>query len=347
MQRSSLFYVAFLSLLSSSAFAQEGVYIGGFLETVQTDSDKKGSSDYDFIDGGQGLGLELGFLFTPEWGVRLEWSQDDFDRASALAEGGDENRFGIDLMYRFTEKNHLYTFAGFKSLTPGLGHSAINVGLGGSLPVTDRWAVFAEGAVYQGMKTSFTDFGLKAGVRYQLFKSETDFINPHKPVYTVIRSAPKQDLDRDGVFDDSDLCPGTPEGDVVNQDGCSIEEQIVSSMQLNILFPNDSSVVNEAYHSEVSKVADFLNANPSTYVEIGGHTSAPASAEYNQKLSEARARSVAKILVEKFEINPERVSAVGYGESRLLDPADNEMAHSINRRIEAIIYAVETKKAKQ
>ncbi|MDX1319096.1 MAG: OmpA family protein [Oceanospirillum sp.] len=327
--------------VSSPSQAQEGMYVGGFYEAVTTDSKKKTDADYDYIDSGNGPGLELGVLFTPEWGARLEWGRQDYDRASALASGGTERRLGIDLMYRFTEKNHLYTFAGFKSVTPGLGHSVINAGLGGSIPVADRWSVFAEGAVYQGMKTSFTDLGTKAGIRYQFYNSDTDFINPHKPVHTVIISVPEPDLDKDGVIDRLDLCPGTPMQYLVNEDGCTIAEQFVVSMQLNVLFPNDSSDVDPAYYPEIKKVADFMARNPETAVEIGGHTSAPASFEYNLKLSDARAKAVARVLVDEFRVDPARVTGKGYGESRLLDPADNEMAHSTNRRIEAIIYAVD------
>jgi len=327
----------------SHSMAQEGVYVGGFYEAVTTDSKKKTDADFDYIDSGSGPGLEVGVLFTPVWGARLEWGQQDYDRASSLATGGNERRLGIDLMYRFTEKNHLYTFAGFKSVTPGLGHSVINAGLGGSLPLASRWSVFAEGAVYQGMKTSFTDIGTKAGIRYQFYNSETDFINPHKPVHTVIISVPEPDLDKDGVIDRLDLCPGTPMQYLVNEDGCTIAEQFVVSMQLNVLFPNDSSEVDPAYYQEIKKVADFLDRNPETAVEIGGHTSAPASFEYNLRLSDARAKAVAKVLVDEFKVDPKRVTGKGYGESRLLDPADNEMAHSTNRRIEAIIYAVDMK----
>lgn len=321
--------------------AQEGVYIGGFYEAVATDSKKKTAADYDYIDSGNGPGLELGVLFTPSWGARLEWAQQDYDRASALAVGGNERRLGLDLMYRFTEKNHLYTFAGFKSVTPGVGHSAINVGLGASLPIASRWSLFAEGVVYQGMKTDFTDLGTKAGIRYQMYNSEVDFIHPHKPVRTVIISVPDPDLDKDGVIDRLDLCPGTPTQYLVNEDGCTIAEQFVVSMELNILFANDSSELDPSYYPEIQRVADFMRKNPETSVEIGGHTSAPASAEYNLRLSDARAKAVAEVLVREFKIDRERVIGKGYGESRLLDLGDDELAHSTNRRIEAVIYAVD------
>lgn len=326
-----------------ASIAQEGIYIGGFYESVTTDDKKKDAVAYDFIEDGNGPGIELGVLFTPIWGARIEWAEQDYDRGSTLAKGGKKHRLGLDLMYRFTEKNHLYTFAGVKSVTPGNGHAVVNAGLGASLPFASRWSLFAEGAVYQGISESFTDYGIKGGIRYQLYNSEVDFIHPHKPVKTVIISSPDYDTDKDGVVDRLDLCPNTPITHLVNEVGCSIVEQFVISMKINILFPNDSSYIDPVYYPEIEKVANFMVSNPETAVEIGGHTSAPATEEYNLKLSTARAKAVAEVLVEEFKIDPARVTGKGYGESRLLDLNDNEQAHSINRRIEAIIYAIDAR----
>lgn len=332
-----------LYFYSIFSFAQEGVYIGGFYESVITDDKKKDSGEYDYIDDGDGPGLELGVLFTPSWGARIEWAEQDYDRASALAQGGKERRLGLDLMYRFTEKNHLYAFAGIKSVTPADGHALANLGLGASLPFASRWSLFAEGAAYQGMRKNLTDYGIKGGIRYQFYTSEVDFIHPHKPIQTVITSTPDLDSDKDGVIDRLDLCPNTPITHLVNEDGCSIVEQFVVSMKINILFFNDSSYIDPIYYPEIKKVADFMVKNPDTAVEIGGHTSTPATEEYNLKLSTARAKAVVEVLTKKFNVNPARIIGKGYGESRLLDLNDNEQAHRTNRRIEAIIYAIDAR----
>lgn len=299
------------------SLAQEGVYIGGFYESVTTDDKKKDHANYDYIDGGNGPGLELGVLFSPSWGARIEWAEQDYDRASALAQGGKERRLGLDLMYRFTEKNHLYAFAGIKSVTPADGHALANLGLGASLPFASRWSLFAEGAAYQGMRKNLTDYGIKGGIRYQFYTSEVDFIHPHKPIQTVIISTPR--VEEDPI------------------------EQVVASIRVNVFFPNDSSFIEAGYYPEIKKIADFMENNPETLVEIGGHTSAPASAAYNLKLSQARAEAIAEVLVDTYKIEPLRISAKGYGESRLLDLNDNEQAHRTNRRIEAVLYSIQAK----
>jgi len=327
--------------------AQEGVYIGGFYESVITDSKKINSRDFDYLDKGDGPGIEIGALFTPVWGARIEWAEQDYNRGSSLAGGSNGRRLGVDLMYRFTEKNHLYALAGLKSLTPGDGHAAFNLGLGASLPFASRWAFFAEGVAYQGIKTDFTDYGIKGGLRYKLYISDTDFIHPHKPVQTAIISYPEPDSDKDGVVDRLDLCPDTPTKDLVNEHGCTIIEQILASININIIFPNDSSHIDPIYYPKIKEVADFMERNPETEVEIAGHTSTPGSEAYNLKLSSARAKAVANVLINEFNINPARVKSKGYGESRLLDLNNDEQAHATNRRIEAVIYALDTRVIKR
>lgn len=166
-------------------------------------------------------------------------------------------------------------------------------------------------------------------------------ITPYTAVKPEVISIPESDLDRDGVIDRLDQCPGTPTEYAVDEVGCHMYKQLTVSMELEIQFANDSSVVEESYYGEIERVADFLREHPEAQVEIAGHTSVPASELYNQALSERRAQEVAQILIDHFEITAERVSFKGYGETRLKDLRDVEAAHAINRRIEAVIFGVE------
>ena len=69
----------------------------------------------------------------------------------------------------------------------------------------------------------------------------------------------------------------------------------------------------------------------STFV-VAGHTDAAGGEAYNQDLSERRADSIKKFLVEKYSIAATDLVTVGYGKSQLKDPA-NPMAE-INRRVQ-------------
>ena len=71
-------------------------------------------------------------------------------------------------------------------------------------------------------------------------------------------------------------------------------------------------------------------------IEVRGHTDARGSADYNLRLSDDRSQSVRKYMVGKG-VEPERVRAKGYGETELIDQANNEEAHAKNRRVEFLI----------
>ncbi len=75
-------------------------------------------------------------------------------------------------------------------------------------------------------------------------------------------------------------------------------------------------------------------------IDVIGHTSAPASEEYNQKLSVERANSVARVLFENGI--PERlINPVGMGERQLLDRSGTAAAEEINRRVEFVAHLKE------
>jgi outer membrane protein OmpA-like peptidoglycan-associated protein len=56
----------------------------------------------------------------------------------------------------------------------------------------------------------------------------------------------------------------------------------------------------------------------------------------NLKLSDGRAKAVRAYLI-KAGVAPDRLNAVGYGETKPVDPADNEAAWEKNRRVEFVI----------
>ncbi len=67
---------------------------------------------------------------------------------------------------------------------------------------------------------------------------------------------------------------------------------------------------------------------------IEGHTDTKGGAEFNQKLSERRAESVRKYLTDQFAIDPSRLTARGFGKTRLLDPSRPE--DGVNRRVQVL-----------
>lgn len=67
----------------------------------------------------------------------------------------------------------------------------------------------------------------------------------------------------------------------------------------------------------------LLRKNPAAQIRIAGYTSAAGTDEFNQTLSEKRAKSIEKYLVDEGVITEDRLSIIGYGET---SPARVEVA---------------------
>jgi outer membrane protein OmpA-like peptidoglycan-associated protein len=145
------------------------------------------------------------------------------------------------------------------------------------------------------------------------------------------------DSDSDGVILARDLCPDSFIGAKISGDGCGTEREVLVRRKLEVNFDNNSYLVKAHFFPEIKGLADFMKQYPETKVTIEGHTSKQGSKELNQKLSQNRAQAVKDILVDKFAIDENRVTAIGYGFERLLLEGDDEYIHARNRRIVAEI----------
>jgi outer membrane protein OmpA-like peptidoglycan-associated protein len=101
----------------------------------------------------------------------------------------------------------------------------------------------------------------------------------------------------------------------------------------NIFFDYDKATLRPQSQAELDRLHKLLTELPGLVIEIGGHTDSDGSEEYNQKLSEARAKSVVNYLIEKG-IKPERLSSKGYGESVPVDTNSTPEGKQNNRRTE-------------
>lgn len=87
----------------------------------------------------------------------------------------------------------------------------------------------------------------------------------------------------------------------------------VTNLQPTVLFRQGKSVVDPAQYAPIELIAQYMKNHPEAQVEIKGYASPEGSAELNQKLSEARAEAVKKILVNKYKISSDRLSTKGCG----------------------------------
>jgi OOP family OmpA-OmpF porin len=104
---------------------------------------------------------------------------------------------------------------------------------------------------------------------------------------------------------------------------------------LKMEFDNGKADIKPKYHAEIGKVAEFMKKYPEAKGAIEGHTDNVGGHDYNMKLSERRAASVKNYLIEKFGIDPERLSSKGYGYTKPVADNKTREGRQENRRIEA------------
>ena len=181
--------------------------------------------------------------------------------------------------------------------------------------------------------TAFTQAGPRAGTLPAITMDEkipncackTDLSSCPKPVVAAPEPAP--------VVVSSPVSEPAP---------APMKEKVTIS--LDVQFDNNKAVVKEKYHDDIKRVADFMKEFPDTTAAIEGHTDNVSGAVYNQKLSEKRANSVRKYIIDKFGIDGSRLTAAGYGLAKPIASNDTEEGRQKNRRVEAVMESIRTVK---
>ncbi len=231
---------------------------------------------------------------------------------------------GLDDIYSFTEKEPLVFDC--KSELTGI--------------VTDK----ENGAILAGSDVSLFDdkFNLlskvttdeKAAYQFEVKCGQKYYIRVERPDYetketnlTIPESAGKEDLPIAISKNLKEIKPGT---------------DLAKTFNIKIIyFDLDKSNIRPDAQVDLAKIAEVMNQFPTLKVDVRSHTDSRQTASYNEKLSNARAKSTIDWLV-KNGIAKERLTGKGYGESQLINHCEDgvncsEDEHQMNRRSEFII----------
>lgn len=107
----------------------------------------------------------------------------------------------------------------------------------------------------------------------------------------------------------------------------------VSVILKDINFEFDSAELTQDSYEGISRLIDFLVSHDDVNIELSGHTDDMGDAEYNISLSERRAESVRRALVEGG-VSLERIIIKGCGATQPLFPNDSDRHRALNRRVE-------------
>ncbi len=157
---------------------------------------------------------------------------------------------------------------------------------------------------------------------------------------------PDDDNDGDGIMDVADKCPNDAEtmNGIDDEDGCPDAKE--SSVKITkdrliitekVYFGNASDRIESRSFGILDDIARTLQENPQIRrMIVEGHTDSRGNEDKNQALSERRAASVMKYLVQKG-VDSSRLEARGYGPDKPIADNDTSAGREKNRRVEFII----------
>lgn len=372
-------------------------YLSGGYEYVFEDTDERAS------DNGNGVWLNAGKAANEFWGYEFGAFYNEFER---LGPGAPEwTEFGAELSGLFFYSRSAQ-FAPYFIGTLGYAETDLEGGPvppGASLDSGDPFAALGLGFFKYFTQTSL-DLGFRADLRYR-WLDPSDFppggpesfgepvlrlglVMPlgARPVaaepaaaaagYVVPAGAAistgvakANDGDGDGVMDDSDNCPATAGGLLVDKRGCPIDTdydgvtdnldncpgtarglgvdgkgcpQSAADAGANRSFENVNFAFDRSELTDYAKatldnaasvIGGLVKKYPGLKIDILGHTDWIGTDAYNQALSERRANAVKGYLVRKG-VEADRISNFAYGESKPIAPNETDEGRALNRRAE-------------
>ena len=220
----------------------------------------------------------------------------------------------------------------------------VNLGAGLKHTLGGNWEFRSDIRAFNSLDREYTDLAVSAGISY-LFGAE-----PVKAAPVVAAPAPapapkpEADTDGDGVVDSKDKCPDTPKQYKVDAVGCPMELTETVSVKLAVKFDTAKSIVKDEYVDDIGNLAKVMNQYLNTVVTVEGHTDSQGSDAYNQKLSQSRAEAVKQVLITKFGIAADRVTAKGFGEAQPVGDNATVTGREENRRVVGAVSADVIKK---
>ncbi|MFD0700014.1 OmpA family protein [Myroides pelagicus] len=121
-----------------------------------------------------------------------------------------------------------------------------------------------------------------------------------------------------------------------------VNDDLFKKLKLQpIYFDFDKSNIRPDAAIELAKVVEVMKAYPTMKVDVRSHTDSRGNDAYNMKLSDRRAKSTIKWMIQQG-IQADRLTGKGYGESQLLNNCSNGVPcsveeHQLNRRSEFIV----------
>lgn len=308
-----------------------------------------------------GFGLTAHKQLTAHWGVRLIADIPGVFTSDTLK----YDRYGkgmIGFDYRFNNGIYLFADGGGAMLFDGnpLLKLAADLGIGYIYDLNEHNSIFAElGAdVVASFPSNWdnTNVFLKVGYMYNFGLTKAD--KEIRDQWIVLQSANTFNTENDSIAGyHKKNCPDTNFAHLQKIDDLQhINESLIQEIKLkdstihsldsiienmksnsdnfyampfSIEFDNNSYTVRQDQYEKLKQIAYLMNSDTTVNYNICGYCDYTGSPEYNQKLSENRAKEVKRLLVNRCGVKEEQLTTSGKGK----DLAFGDIKSPINRRV--------------
>ncbi len=297
--------IAGLAIIASGAAVSDSWYLGEAVSHYVLDDQRALEGD---IEGTQ-AGLHLGKYFTDNVAVELGYGanvgHDNFDvitLTSVIWLGDKAAKWRPYAMLGFNQ----YDFDDASNLVADHDDSSSQIlfGLGVGTMIADEVQFRADLRGMGSHDENGEDVGLQLSINHMFGQ----------------KSAPAAK---------AEPAPAPAPAPVVEQE----PEVRTITIRLNVEFEFNKDIVKAVYGDQLQAIAAAMQAHEDIELVLEGHTDSRGSDSYNADLSSRRAAAVKRKIAEDYGIASDRISAVGYGESRPIATNDTDEGRARNRRV--------------
>ena len=289
---------ALVIFTSSAALATDNWYLGVTASNYDLDSERALVSDIEGSQAGLQIGKNINESIAIELGYGANVGNDDFDVTSlngVLWLTGPATTWRPYVLLGINQ----YDFNEASSLVAGHDDSSrqLTFGLGVGTMLTDHYQFRADVRGMGGLDEKGEDIGFQLSLNRSFGSAAAR--------ESVTASVP-----------------------AVEQPGLR-----TVTISLNVQFEFNKATVLSVYGEQLQSIAAAMKAHSDIELVLEGHTDSRGSDAYNIDLSSRRAAAVKQKLAADYGIDADRISSVGYGESRPIASNQTDEGRARNRRV--------------
>ncbi|WP_282167456.1 OmpA family protein [Shewanella japonica] len=153
-------------------------------------------------------------------------------------------------------------------------------------------------------------------------------IETPKPAMVEQQSRDLTDVDADGVITARDLCLTTPDGSVINNDGCENAVTVEKKASRVVMFEFDKHTLTEYESNRLAKMVNAVKHHPDAKIYLIGDTSPEGSDTYNHELAKKRTEEITRLIVAQG-INKQNITSQVYFEDNMIPAAIKGREHRL------------------